>query len=62
MKLCYCPAHVYVTGPKLLVDILIPVASQTVSSGISDPVDVDLAVFSEEEGKIRYKSLIYLAW
>jgi len=53
---------VYVAGPKLLVDILIPAASQTVSSGVSDPVDIDLAVFSEAEGKIRYNSLIYLAW
>ena len=52
----------YVAGPKLLVDILIPAASQTVSSGVSDPVDIDLAVFSEAEGKIRYNSLIYLAW
>ena len=49
--------HDYVcfTGPNLLVDVLIPVISQVVSSGgISDPVDIDLAVFSEEDGKIRY--------
>jgi len=46
---CVC-----VTGPKLLLDILIPTISQTVSSGISDPVDIDLALFSEEDGKIRF--------